>query len=157
MRNCLRPDARSIPMVVPYTGGILAGQGLLVGAFFGVAASDAAQNATVECETRGEFELPKEPALAITQGARVFWDDANRRITTTAIGSSPHAASPAVRALSGPALHLSRYQSTSMIDALRCAPARSRTSRTTTTSPSATGRFQSVAPERRLRALSTLA
>ncbi|MBR0675004.1 MAG: DUF2190 family protein [Acetobacteraceae bacterium] len=87
MRNCLRPDARSIPMVVPYSGGILAGQGLLVGAFFGVAASDAAQNTSVECETRGEFELPKEPALAIAQGARVFWDNTNRRITTTATGN----------------------------------------------------------------------
>ncbi|WP_027285912.1 DUF2190 family protein [Rubritepida flocculans] len=87
MRNCLRPDARSIPMAVPYTGGILAGQGLLVGAFFGVAAADAAQNTLVECETRGEFELPKEPALAITQGARVFWDNTHRRITTTASGN----------------------------------------------------------------------
>ena len=87
MRNCIRPDARSIPMVVPYAGGIRPGQGMLVGAFFGVAAFDAAQNASVECETRGEFELPKEPALAITQGARVFWDNTNRRITTTATGN----------------------------------------------------------------------
>ena len=74
MRNCIRPDARSIPMVVPYAGGILSGQGMLVGAFFGVAASDAAQNASVDCETRGEFELTKEPALAISQGARVLSD-----------------------------------------------------------------------------------
>ena len=87
MRNCIRPDARSIPMVVPYSGGVLSGQGMLVGAFFGVAASDAAQNAPVECETRGEFELTKEPALAISQGARVFWDNTNRRITTTATGN----------------------------------------------------------------------
>jgi predicted RecA/RadA family phage recombinase len=87
MRNCLRPDARSIPMPVPYAGGILSGQGMLVGAFFGVAAADAAQNALVECETRGEFELPKEPALAISQGARLFWDDTNRRLTTTATGN----------------------------------------------------------------------
>ena len=72
MRNNIRPDARSIPMPVPYVGGILSGQGMLVGAFFGVAAMDAAQNASVECETRGEFELTKEAALAITQGARVI-------------------------------------------------------------------------------------
>ncbi len=89
MRNCIRPDARSIPMVVPYAGGILSGQGMLVGAFFGVAASDAAQNASVDCETRGEFELTKEPALAISQGARVFWDNTNRRITTTATPQLP--------------------------------------------------------------------
>jgi predicted RecA/RadA family phage recombinase len=87
MRNCLRPDARSIPMPVPYAGGILSGQGMLVGAFFRVAASDAAQNALVECETRGEFELPKDPAQAISAGARLFWDNTNRRLTTTATGN----------------------------------------------------------------------
>jgi predicted RecA/RadA family phage recombinase len=84
MRNMLRPEARSIPMAVPYAGGILSGQGMLVGAFFGVAAMDAEQNATVECETRGEFELAKDPTQAMTVGARVFWDNTNRRLTTTA-------------------------------------------------------------------------
>ncbi len=84
MRNMLRPEARSIPMAVPYVGGILSGQGMLVGAFFGVAAMDAAQDATVECETRGEFELAKDPTQAMTAGARVFWDNTNRRLTTTA-------------------------------------------------------------------------
>jgi len=87
MRNCIRPDARSIPMVVPYAPGILSGQGMLVGAFFGVAAMDAAQNSVVECETRGEFELAKDPAQAITAGARLFWDNTNRRLTTTATGN----------------------------------------------------------------------
>ena len=32
----------------------------------------------------GEFELPKQPSLAISAGDRVFWDNTNRRITTTA-------------------------------------------------------------------------
>ena len=86
MRNYVQPG-NSLAIAVPYAGGILSGQGMLVGAFFGVAASDAAQNATVECETRGEFELTKEPALAISQGARVFWDNTNRRLTTTATGN----------------------------------------------------------------------
>jgi len=83
MRNMLRPEARSIPMAVPYAGGILSGQGMLVGAFFGVAAMDTEQNATVECETRGEFELAKDPTQAMTAGARVFWDNTNRRLTIT--------------------------------------------------------------------------
>jgi hypothetical protein len=60
MRNMIRPEARSIPMAVPYAGGILSGQGMLVGAFFGVAASDAAQNATVECE-RCVLPVPVPP------------------------------------------------------------------------------------------------
>jgi predicted RecA/RadA family phage recombinase len=87
MRNCIRPDARSIPMVVPYAGGILAGEGMLVGAFFGVAASDAAQNESVECATQGEFELTKAPGQAMSAGARLFWDNTNRRLTTTATGN----------------------------------------------------------------------
>ncbi len=86
MRNCIRPDARSIPMVVPYAGGILSGQGVLVGAFFGVAAMDAGQNAIVECETRGEFELAKDPTQPMATGVRVFWDNTNRWLTTTATG-----------------------------------------------------------------------
>jgi len=84
MKNCIRPDGRSIPLAIPYAGGAAPGDGILVGALFGVAQSGGAQNDTVECAVVGEFELPKEPSLAISAGARVFWDNTNRRITTTA-------------------------------------------------------------------------
>lgn len=86
MRNYIQPGD-SLAVAVPYAGGVTAGQGVLVGALFGVAATDGAQNATVEAQTEGVFDLTKEPALAITAGARVFWDNANRRITTTATGN----------------------------------------------------------------------
>ena len=86
MRNFIQPGD-SLAVVVPYAGGVLAGQGVLVGALFGVAAADGAQNATIEAQTQGVFDITKEPALAITAGARVFWDNANRRITTTATGN----------------------------------------------------------------------
>ena len=82
MKNFVQPGD-SLGMAVPYAGGVTAGQGLLVGALFGVAAFDGAQNAVVEAETEGVFDLTKEPALAITAGSRVFWDNTNRRITTT--------------------------------------------------------------------------
>ena len=87
MRNMLRPEARSIPMAVPYASGVLSGQGMLVGAFFGVAAFDGAQGTLVECETRGEFELAKDPTQPMAAGARVFWNDTDRRLTTTASGN----------------------------------------------------------------------
>lgn len=83
MRNYIQPGD-SLALAVPYAGGVTAGQGVLVGALFGVAASDGAQNAVIEVQTKGVFDLAKEPALAITAGARVFWDNTNRRITTTA-------------------------------------------------------------------------
>ena len=83
MRNFVQPGD-SLAVAVPYVGGVTAGQGILVGALFGIAATDGAQNATIEAATQGVFDVTKEPALAITAGARVFWDNTNRRITTTA-------------------------------------------------------------------------
>ncbi len=86
MRNYVQPG-NSLAIAVPYAGGILSGQGVLVGALFGVAAVDGAQNAIIEAATQGVFDITKEPALAITAGARVFWDNTNRRLTTTATGN----------------------------------------------------------------------
>ena len=86
MRNFVQPGD-SLAVTVPYAGGATAGQGVLVGALFGVAAIDGAQNVIIEAATQGVFDLTKEPALAITAGARVFWDNTNRRITTTATGN----------------------------------------------------------------------
>lgn len=86
MRNFVQPGD-SLAIAVPYAGGVTAGQGVLVGALFGVAAVDGAQNAVIEAATQGVFDLTKEPSLAITAGARVFWDNTNRRVTTTATGN----------------------------------------------------------------------
>ena len=86
MRNFIQPG-ESLAVAVPYAGGVTAGQGVLVGALFGVAAVDGAQNAIIEAQTQGVFDITKQPSLAITAGARVFWDDTNRRITTTATGN----------------------------------------------------------------------
>jgi len=86
MRNYVQPGD-SLALAIPYVGGILSGQGVLVGALFGMAAVDGAQNAVIECQTQGVFDITKEPALAITAGARVFWDNTNRRLTTTATGN----------------------------------------------------------------------
>jgi len=47
MRNYVQPG-NSLAIAVPYAGGLLSGQGVLVGALFGVAAVDGAQNALIE-------------------------------------------------------------------------------------------------------------
>ncbi len=86
MRNFIQPG-NSLAIAVPYATGVSAGQGVLVGALFGVAAVDGVQNAMIEAQTQGVFDLTKEPALAIAAGVRVFWDNTNRRITTTAAGN----------------------------------------------------------------------
>jgi predicted RecA/RadA family phage recombinase len=76
-----------LTVTVPYSGGVTAGQGVMVGSIFGVAQSDAAQNAQVEIVTRGVFDLPKDTSQSFTAGARIFWDNTNRRLTTTATGN----------------------------------------------------------------------
>ena len=86
MRNYIQPGD-SLPVAVPYASGVTSGQGVLVGALFGVAAVDGDQNEVIEAQTKGVFDVTKEPALAITAGARVFWDNTNRRITTSATGN----------------------------------------------------------------------
>ncbi|GGC68105.1 hypothetical protein GCM10011504_52590 [Siccirubricoccus deserti] len=86
MRNFIQPG-NSLAVAIPYASGVTAGEGVLVGALFGVAAVDGTQNAVIECQTKGVFDLAKQPALAITAGARLFWDDTNRRLTTTATGN----------------------------------------------------------------------
>lgn len=85
--NALR-GGDSFEAAVPYAAGITSGQGMQVGAFlFGVAQTSAPQNTVVACDLVGEYALAKEPALAIAQGAKVYWDNTNRRCTTTAAGN----------------------------------------------------------------------
>ena len=61
------------------TGGLLSGQGFVVGNIFAVAAYDAAEGAEVEGVTQGVFTLPKAAGI-IAEGAKVWWDDANKVI-----------------------------------------------------------------------------
>jgi predicted RecA/RadA family phage recombinase len=67
-------DGNVITLTSP-SGGLLSGDARVIGNVFGVAAFDAAQTAPVEMVTVGVFELPKA-AGAISQGARVWWDNA---------------------------------------------------------------------------------
>jgi predicted RecA/RadA family phage recombinase len=69
---------------LPAPYAVTSGQGLLVGALFGIALATAANGANVPVSFEGIFDVTKEPSLAITQGARLFWDNTNRRLTTTA-------------------------------------------------------------------------
>jgi predicted RecA/RadA family phage recombinase len=80
-RNFIAPG-HQVTMTAPYA--LTSGQGALVGALFGVAQHDALISTPVVLGMDGIYDLTKEPALAITAGARVFWDNTNRRVTTTA-------------------------------------------------------------------------
>ena len=81
MKTYVQPGA-TLTLTAPYA--VASGDGLLVGAIFGVAAGDAASGATVEAALTGVFDLTKIGSQAWTVGAKVHWDDANKRCTTVA-------------------------------------------------------------------------
>ena len=81
MRNYIQPG-HAITLVAPYD--VTSGAGLLVGSIFGVASDDASTGAGVEAKLTGVVEITKVGTQAWTAGARVYWDDTNKRATNVA-------------------------------------------------------------------------
>jgi predicted RecA/RadA family phage recombinase len=65
-----------------------AGDGLLVGKIFGVAVANVAAGASGEFQTVGVFQLPALATDVAAQGAILYWDAANKRLTVTAAGNT---------------------------------------------------------------------
>lgn len=63
---------------------VSSGGGVLSGSLFGVAQNDAANGATVVIVTKGIFDLTKVGSQAWAVGAKVYWDNTNKRCTTVA-------------------------------------------------------------------------
>lgn len=79
MKNWIQPGD-IVTVVAP--AAVNSGDGLMVGTLFGVAISTAASGDSLEMVTEGVVDLPKA-AVAITQGAKVYWDNAAKNVTTT--------------------------------------------------------------------------
>lgn len=67
---------------------VLAGEAVLVGKIFGIAVSNVAAGASGEFQTEGVFELPALAADVAAQGAPLYWDAVNKRLTVTAAGNT---------------------------------------------------------------------
>lgn len=70
-----------ITVAMPYDR--TSGQGVLVGALFGVCLNTALSGAQNAVETHCVATLPKLAGTAWTVGARIFWDDTLRQCDTT--------------------------------------------------------------------------
>jgi predicted RecA/RadA family phage recombinase len=86
MKNYVQPG-NYITVTAP-TGGVKGGDFVLIGQLFGVASYDASAGDQAEIMTWGVFDLQKA-AGPITTGARLHWDAAAKRVTTTATGNTP--------------------------------------------------------------------
>lgn len=68
-----------------YTAGadITSGQFVLIGTIGGVAKTDIANGKTGAVHISGVFSIPKATG-AVTQGAKLYWDESESEVTTTA-------------------------------------------------------------------------
>lgn len=64
------------------------GQGLLVGTLFGVVAETVLSGSLYTFAVKGVFDLPKAASVTPGVGAKVYWDDTAKNVTTTASANS---------------------------------------------------------------------
>lgn len=93
-KNFIQPGD-TITLTAPYA--VASGDGLLVGSIFGIATGTAALGESVEAALVGVFDIAKVGSQAWTVGAKVYWDNTNKRTTTVAtdntlIGAATEAA-----------------------------------------------------------------
>lgn len=81
MRNLIQ-DGDVLTVAAPYD--VASNAGMQVGSFFGVASAAALSGATVEMALKGVYELTALGTDTGSVGTKVYWDNTNKRITTTA-------------------------------------------------------------------------
>lgn len=71
-----------ITVAAPYA--VASGDGAKVGSFFGIATSAAAISASLELALTGTYAITCLAADSGAVGTKMYWDDTNKRLTTTA-------------------------------------------------------------------------
>lgn len=85
MKNYVQPG-KTITLAAPYA--VSSGDGLLVGAIFGVATANAANGEAVEAALVGVFDLKKAASQAWAVGDKVYWDNNAKETTKTATSNT---------------------------------------------------------------------
>lgn len=80
MKNYVQPG-RTITLAAPYA--VASGDGLLVGAIFGIATASAILAEPVEACLVGVFDLKKVASQAWSVGDKIYWDNTNKEATKT--------------------------------------------------------------------------
>lgn len=85
MKNFIQPGD-----VLDHTpaGAVASGAVVVIGARIGVALANIAAGEPGALRVKGVVELAKLGTDVVAQGALLYWDDANDRLTTTASGNT---------------------------------------------------------------------
>jgi predicted RecA/RadA family phage recombinase len=84
MKNFVQ-DGRALTLTAPYA--VLSGGGAKVGGIFGVAITSVATGEDGEFHVVGVYDLTALGTDTATVGAAAYWDDTNKRVTTTVGGN----------------------------------------------------------------------
>ncbi|WP_018407923.1 DUF2190 family protein [Methylocystis rosea] len=79
-------SGEAVEFAAPYA--VASGAGALIGAIFGVAQTTLGNGERGAFQLCGVWELAKNSAEAWTEGAKIYWDNTNKRCTTTASGNT---------------------------------------------------------------------
>lgn len=91
MATNFKQDGEVLNLIAP-SGGVVSGQGYMIGALFVVALTTAAHNAAFQGKATGVFTMVKlaaGSAKAFAAGEIVFWDNVNKRFDKTGAGLFP--------------------------------------------------------------------
>lgn len=75
-----------LTLAAPYA--VASGAGMLVGSIFAVALAAASNGANVQAQRGGVWTLPKLTSDDVTAGAKLYWDNTNKRLTLTSSGNT---------------------------------------------------------------------
>jgi predicted RecA/RadA family phage recombinase len=81
MKNYVQPG-NTVTLTAPYD--VASGDGLLVGAIFGVATGAVANGEAIETALVGVFDLKKVGSQAWAVGDKIYWDNTAKQATKTA-------------------------------------------------------------------------
>ena len=76
----------TVTLAAPYA--VSSGDGALVGSIFGVAEVDLANGVEGEFKVKGVFDLTTLSTDTGSVGAKMYWDNAAKRLTTTATANT---------------------------------------------------------------------
>ena len=79
-------DGVTLLFTAPYA--ISSGAGALIGTAFGVACNDVANGAVGEFMLEGVFDLTALTTDVAAEGAALYWDNTNKRLTVTSSGNT---------------------------------------------------------------------
>lgn len=84
MRNAIQYGRT---LTLPAPANVASGEGVAIGAAFGVANGDALSGQPVDIDVEGVFKLPKVSALAISVGDVLYWVAGSKAVSKTATGN----------------------------------------------------------------------